>query len=79
MKFVHKATVTAHWPGKSVNVCSCHAAILLGMADAMGFDLSWTEYTGSDNCINCVNAAKQHAAPDNTQAEGSLETPSSGK
>jgi hypothetical protein len=53
------AIVTAHWPGKSVNVCARHAAGLQNIARAMGFALVVMLYDGDEPCINCVNEAKK--------------------
>jgi hypothetical protein len=35
-----KATVTVHWPGRSIVMCSEHAVAATKVADAMGFDLT---------------------------------------
>jgi hypothetical protein len=58
-KQIEKATLTAHWPGKSVNVCGSHAEHLEGIASVMGFALITTPFDGDERCINCVNAAKK--------------------
>lgn len=47
-----KATQIVHWPGKDVPACDAHREQMLGVAEAMGFKISWTPCAETE-CPNC--------------------------
>lgn len=56
------AVVMVHWPGKDTPACIEHALKLERAALAMGFTVSATPLTGTDEevpCANCENEAKK--------------------
>lgn len=46
-------TSMVHWPGKEVPSCDRHLKELMGLSEAMGFQVSWTPCTDGV-CANCV-------------------------
>lgn len=57
-----KATQVVHWPGKDVYACDAHAQQLKGVAEIMGFHLSFSpcddQQCDGPECSNCTNKTK---------------------
>jgi len=52
---IYPAAVIAHWPGKDTPACVEHAEKIAALADALGFNVSFTPCTGGETCANCQN------------------------
>lgn len=56
---VSPAVFKAMWPNQPVNVCAKHAQAITNVGEAIGLQVPLLPLITDEDCINCLNEAKQ--------------------